>query len=81
MSLHSLKPIKLRVDRVETELARPHRCADYRRSVAADATGISPIRRVVCLPRAACGYPPGWGDAGQAALGRAGSFNSRAGFF
>ena len=28
-----------------------------------------PIRRVVCLPRAARGYPSGWGDTGRAAVG------------
>ena len=67
----------------QTDLARlpPRRCADPGRSVAADSPGNPPIRRVVCLPRAARGYPPGRGDTGRAAVGRAavgraGSFKS-----
>ena len=59
----------------QTDSARPRRCADPGRSVAADSPGNPPIRRVVCLPRAR-GYPPGRGDTGRTAVGRAGSFNS-----
>ena len=47
----------LRVTACQTDLARPRRCADPGRSVAADSPENPPIRRVVCLPRAARGYP------------------------
>ena len=67
---------KVRHRSCQTDLARPRRCADSGRSVAADSPGNPPIRRVVCLPRAARGYSPGRGDTGRAAVGRAGSFNS-----
>ena len=54
----------------QTDLARPRRCADPGGSVAADSPGNPPIRRVVCLPRAARGHPPSRGDTGCHGPGR-----------
>ena len=52
-----------RLCQTDFKLAKPRRCADPGSAAS------------IYLPRATRGYPPGLGDTGRAALGRAGSFN------
>ena len=56
--------------------ARPRRCADPRRFVAADFPGNPPIRRVDLSATRHPRLRAGLGDTSRAAVGQAGSFNS-----